>query len=59
MKYSMKIAGIDWDLPLCKVSDELYIGAFVMMGAAKLTVACAKELLEKASLEVDVGGKPE
>ena len=48
MYHSMKIAGIDWKLPLCKVSDELYIGAFVMMGAAELTVACAKELLERA-----------
>lgn len=48
MYHSMKIAGIDWKLPLCKVSDELYIGAFVMMGAQELTVACAKELLRLA-----------
>ena len=28
MKYRMNIAGLDRDLPLCKVSDDLYIGAF-------------------------------
>ena len=27
MKYRMNIAGLDRDLPLCKVSDDLYIGA--------------------------------
>ena len=48
MEYSMKIAGVDWKLPLCKVNDELYIGAFVMMGAQELTVACARDLLKKA-----------
>ena len=34
MKYRMNIAGLDRDLPLCKVSDDLYIGAFVMFGDA-------------------------
>lgn len=48
MDYSMKIAGVDWKLPLCKVNDELYIGAFVMMGAQELTVACARDLLKLA-----------
>ena len=48
MEYSMKIAGVDWKLPLCKVNDELYIGAFVMMGAQELTVACARDLLKIA-----------
>jgi len=48
MEYSMKIAGVDWKLPLCKVNDELYIGAFVMMGAQELTVACARDLLKLA-----------
>ena len=41
MKYRMNIAGLDRDLPLCKVSDDLYIGAFVMFGDAEITVACA------------------
>jgi len=48
MEYSMKIAGVDWKLPLCKVNEELYIGAFVMMGAQELTVACARDLLKLA-----------
>lgn len=48
MYYEMNIAGIDHKLPLCKVTDDLYIGAFVVFGNAKLTVACAKELLKKA-----------
>ena len=29
MTYEMDIAGLKRDLPLCKVSDDLYIGAFV------------------------------
>lgn len=48
MYYSMNIAGINHKLPLCKVTDDLYIGAFVVFGNAKLTVACARELLKKA-----------
>ena len=47
MKYRMNIAGLDRDLPLCKVSDDLYIGAFVMFGDAEITVACARELLAR------------
>lgn len=48
MEYKMKIAGLDRALPLCKISDELYIGAFVIFGDPELTVACAKELLKLA-----------
>lgn len=48
MFYEMNIAGIEHKLPLCKVTDDLYIGAFVVFGNAKLTVACARELLKKA-----------
>ena len=47
MTYRMNIAGLDRDLPLCKVSDELYIGAFVIFGDAELTVAAAAALLDK------------
>ena len=28
--YTMKIAGLERNLPLCPVNDSLYIGAFVM-----------------------------
>ena len=47
MTYPMTIAGLQRELPLCKVSDELYIGAFIIFGDAELTVACAEELLKK------------
>ena len=46
MTYEMDIAGLKRDLPLCKVSDDLYIGAFVMFGDVELTVHCAAELLK-------------
>ncbi|MBQ7581111.1 MAG: adenine phosphoribosyltransferase [Clostridia bacterium] len=48
MFYEMNIGGVEHKLPLCKVTDDLYIGAFVVFGNAKLTVACARELLKKA-----------
>lgn len=44
----MTIAGCKRDLLLCKASDTLTIGAFVIFGDVELTVACAKALLEKA-----------
>ena len=46
--YRMHIAGLDRDLPICKVTDDFYIGAFIMFGDAELTVACARELLKLA-----------
>ena len=46
--YKMNIAGIDRSLPLCRVTDDLYIAAFVIFGDVELTSACAKALLEKA-----------
>ena len=48
MTYEMDIAGLKRDLPLCKVNDNLYIGAFVMFGDVELTVHCAAELLKLA-----------
>ena len=48
MTYEMDIAGLKRDLPLCKVADDLYIGAFVMFGDVELTVHCAAELLKRA-----------
>lgn len=46
--YKMTIAGCERELPLCPISDELYIGAFVIFGDMELTTACAKALLERA-----------
>ena len=48
MTYEMDIAGLKRELPLCKVTDDLYIGAFVMFGDVELTVHCAAELLKLA-----------
>lgn len=48
MTYEIDIAGLKRDLPLCKVSDDLYIGAFVIFGDVELTVHCATELLKRA-----------
>ncbi len=48
MHYTMSIAGMERNLPICRVSDKLYIGAFVIFGDVELTVHCAKKLLEIA-----------
>ena len=46
--YNMNIAGLDRALPICRVTDDLYIAGFVIFGDPELTTACAKALLEKA-----------
>ena len=46
--HSMTIAGLERKLPICRVTDDLYIGAFVIFGDCELTTACARALLEKA-----------
>ena len=48
MTYEIDIAGLKRDLPVCKVTDDLYIGAFVIFGDVELTVHCAAELLKRA-----------
>ncbi len=48
MVYTMNIAGLQRDLPLCPINDELYIAGFVVFGDQELTVACARELLKIA-----------
>ena len=48
MYHRMNIAGLDRDLPICKVTDDLYIAGCVIFGDQELTVACAKELLARA-----------
>lgn len=42
--HTMTIAGLERNLPLCPISDELQIGAFVIFGDPELTTACAQEL---------------
>ena len=48
MYYRMKVAGLERDLPICPVNENLYIAGFVIFGDQELTVACARELLNKA-----------
>ena len=48
MFYRMNVAGLQRDLPICPVTEDLYIAGFVIFGDQELTVACASELLKKA-----------
>ena len=48
MYYEMTVAGCKRFLPICPVTDKLYIAGFVIFGDPELTVASAKELLAKA-----------
>ena len=48
MVYKLKVAGIERDLTLCPISDELNIAAFVLFGDVELTVKCAEALYERA-----------
>lgn len=46
--YPINIAGVDRKLPICPVTQDLYIGAFVIFGDVELTTAAAQALLDKA-----------
>lgn len=46
--YLLNVAGLERELPICRVTDDLYIAAFVIFGDCELTEACAAELLKKA-----------
>lgn len=48
MYYHMTVAGLERDLPICPVNENLYIAGFVIFGDQELTVACARELLKRA-----------
>ena len=48
MEHRMTIAGLERDLPICPVTEDLYIAGFVIFGDQELTVACARELLARA-----------
>ena len=51
MTYPIEVAGVKRELPLCKITDDLYIGAFICFGDAELTVACAQEMLKLVPAE--------
>ena len=48
MFYTMNVAGLKRDLPICPVNESLYIAGFVIFGDPELTECCARELLKKA-----------
>ncbi len=56
--YKMTIAGLERDLPICKVNDKLDIAGFVIFGDVEMTVAAAGELIKKCP-EFDVIVAPE
>ncbi len=45
--YKMTIAGLERNLPICKVNDKLDIAGFVIFGDVEITVAAAGELIKK------------
>lgn len=51
--YDLTIAGITRKLPIVKVSDDLAIASFVILGDTELVCSAAKELAKKLP-EVDV-----
>ena len=48
MVYNLKVAGIERNLPLCPIGENLNIAAFVLFGDVELTECCAKALYAKA-----------
>lgn len=46
--YKITVAGLKRDLPVCKISDDLSIAAFVLFGDVEMTVAGAEHLLKVA-----------
>ena len=51
--YTLHVAGLTRELPICKVNEHMDIAAFIMFSDVELTVACARELLKKCP-EFDV-----
>ena len=46
--YKMNIAGLDRELILCPLNENLSIAGFIMFGDTELTTACAEALHKKA-----------
>lgn len=45
LAYTINIAGLKRDLPICRVNDDLYIAGLVIFGDVELTVKSAEALL--------------
>ncbi len=48
MVYTINVAGVERDLPLCPISDKLNIAAFVLFGDVELTEKSAEALYKLA-----------
>jgi adenine phosphoribosyltransferase len=46
--YTLNVAGLERELQLCSLNDNISIAAFIMFGDVELTSACAWELLKRA-----------
>lgn len=58
--YTLNVAGVTRELPLCPVNEKLDIAAFVMFSDVELTVACAEALLKKVpEFDIIVIGRSE
>ena len=51
--YTLHVAGLTRELPICAINEHLDIAAFIMFSGVELTVACAGELLKRCP-EFDV-----
>lgn len=51
--YTLNVAGLTRQLPICPVNEKLDIAAFIMFSDVEMTVKCAEELAKKAP-ECDV-----
>lgn len=45
--YTMKIAGLERQLPICPLNDKVSIAGFIIFGDVELTVKACEELLKK------------
>ncbi len=51
--YTLKVAGLTRELPVCSIGNDLAFAAFIMFSDVEMTIAAAGELLKKAP-EFDV-----
>ncbi len=45
--FKMEVAGVERDLLVCPLNDDISIAAFVILGDVEMTEACARELNKK------------
>ena len=50
--YKLKICGLERDLPIIKISDDLKIASFVLLGDAELAAKAGYELSKKVDCDI-------